>query len=328
MLARLASENEQWNRTKPTQEAFIARAQAAYRLGEPEEAMASHDGWVRAARLIPAKAHAIGAETPLSNALLNRYIALQRMGRPKQAMVDARELDVVDMQLISWLQAWTAFVPPFKYSRERLRAIRAAQNFDELLKNFVGDELQTRLQILSIDGLLASLAGDAEDAERAAAALWAFVDEDATSFPRDVALAVRAQTAWASGDSRGALSLLEQRSDGTPAVYRFFTAAWAGDRYLRAQALHALGRHSEALRWIESILLDANHMTGNFGDGAYFPGALLLRAQILESKGDGEAASAAYAWFAAQWNQCEPELQPIVDEARARIAALSREPHK
>ena len=199
---------------------------------------------------------------------------------------------------------------------------------EEMRKNMIGDELQTRLQLHALQGLLASLAGDGAEAEHSAAALWSFTDEDATSFPRDLALAIRAQTAWLSGDAHRTLELLEQRSDGTPVVYRYFTASLAQDRYLRAEALNALGRHAEALRWIDSILLDANHMHSEYGDGGFFPGSLLSRARILESKGDGEAAATAYAWFAVQWSECEPESQPIVDEARTHIATLSREPRK
>jgi len=329
--SRLRGDSAQWNRAMELGKdklVVAAAASVAYALDEPDEEMALRDRWVEQARRIPPKPHIAGEDTPLNVALLNRMIAAYRLGRLKRAAADEndlREPGLVDLS--SWFDATAALWPPRKEPPEKLRAIRAAQQPAEMLKNMIGDALQTRLQLHLLKGMVAALAGDAADAEEDAAALWAFTDEDGTRFPRDVALAIRAHVAWHSGDARAALALLEQRSDGLPIAYRYYSGGWAGDRYLRAQVLHQLGRDADALRWVDSILLDASHLSGEYGDGQYVPGSLLLRGRILEGMGDRAGAAVAYGRFVKQWAGCDPELRPILEDARARLAAVTaREP--
>lgn len=44
--------------------------------------------------------------------------------------------------------------------------------------------------------------------------------------------------------------------------------------------------------------------------------------QLLEAKGDLAAASDAYEKFIALWKDADPELQPRVADARARLRRL------
>ena len=64
---------------------------------------------------------------------------------------------------------------------------------------------------------------------------------------------------------------------------------------------------------------------------AGFPGAFdvvwaLERARVNDRLGNEEEAIEAYAFVADSWRNADPELQPVVEEARAALARLSGEP--
>ena len=47
-------------------------------------------------------------------------------------------------------------------------------------------------------------------------------------------------------------------------------------------------------------------------------------AELYEAKGDRAKAASHYASFIEYWKNADPDLQPKVAEARARLQALSR----
>jgi tetratricopeptide (TPR) repeat protein len=83
------------------------------------------------------------------------------------------------------------------------------------------------------------------------------------------------------------------------------------DLFIRAELLRTLERDSEALqayRAIAGLLLHS---------GA--PAHLRL-AEIYEAQGERQKAAEHYARFAELWKDCDPELRPLVEEARRRMA--------
>jgi len=84
----------------------------------------------------------------------------------------------------------------------------------------------------------------------------------------------------------------------------------------RAEALFRAQRYDEAAQWFdnldEAIVSSAPHV-------AYI---LLRRAQIADARNESEKARDLYARFLKMWDKPDPELQPVVDQARNRLAAL------
>jgi len=80
--------------------------------------------------------------------------------------------------------------------------------------------------------------------------------------------------------------------------------------------LYALARDREALCWYETA-----QELGT--DGVYYIAPAHLRqAQIHERLGHRDQAIYHYREFVDLWKDCDAELRPQVDEARARVVAL------
>lgn len=149
-------------------------------------------------------------------------------------------------------------------------------------------------------------------------------DRQVDDLAHDLALELRARGALAAGRPAEALTLLG-RARGVPGIggqtlgSAYFARSAA--RWLRAEALRALGRDEEALGWYGSL--------GQLSpfDLPYLAPSHLRRAAILERRGDRARAAEHYAAAAALWRDADPELQPLAAEARralARLAAVAR----
>jgi len=88
-------------------------------------------------------------------------------------------------------------------------------------------------------------------------------------------------------------------------------------RFERAEALDRMGRSQEALRWYGSL----DELS--FFDLIYSGPVQLRRAEILERLGESSAAAAEYSRFLELWKNADPELQPLVAQARERLTRLS-----
>jgi DNA-binding SARP family transcriptional activator/TolB-like protein len=89
------------------------------------------------------------------------------------------------------------------------------------------------------------------------------------------------------------------------------------ERWLRAELLRETGQVAEALRWY-----------GTFPDPlgrdlAYVAPSHLRRAEIHEAAGNADQAADHYRRFIGLWSDADPELQPEVQRARARLAGLA-----
>ncbi len=128
---------------------------------------------------------------------------------------------------------------------------------------------------------------------------------------------IRARVLEQQGDARAALRILGPpdlpRLRVLPGIMQHPTAA---ERFLRATLLARLGRADEALRWLATIPDPSGY------DAVYLAPAHFLRASILEERGDRAPAAFHYARVVELWRNADPELQPMVRRAQARMEQL------
>jgi tetratricopeptide (TPR) repeat protein len=110
---------------------------------------------------------------------------------------------------------------------------------------------------------------------------------------------------WKSGDPAAALPLIESNQREAGGVL---------PRWWIARINLELGRTEEAVRWLES-----------FWGSSYTTMAYFELGVAYEQLGEPEKAVAAYAEFVEAWANADPELQPVVDDAQARLEAIVRE---
>jgi tetratricopeptide (TPR) repeat protein len=176
---------------------------------------------------------------------------------------------------------------------------------------------QMRLYLL---GLLASRLDEPQEALRRAAELEALpVSAEYRYVPRSLAATVRADVALSAGRATEALEQLKVVRGATPLEFVDgfdpFTEEHA--RFLRAEALDALGRDDEALSWYE------NGFSASFSMSfLYHAQAARRLAEMYERRGERAKAIEQYSRFVRMWAQCDPPLRPLVVEARARLARL------
>jgi len=144
---------------------------------------------------------------------------------------------------------------------------------------------------------------------------------EAATLVRDLALTVRAEVSARRGRPAEALKLLEPiKGEVPPELLAVPFYSEEGSRYLRAELLYQLGRDEEALQWF------ANGFQGSPHELVYMAPAHLRQAEIYERLGDTKRAVEHYSRFIHLWQNCDPELRPRVQEARARLTGLVGEP--
>ena len=92
------------------------------------------------------------------------------------------------------------------------------------------------------------------------------------------------------------------------------------ERFARAELLFRLGRWRDALPWYASL---AEISIDNL---IYVAPAQQRQGEIYERLGEHRAAAAHYARFLELWRDADPELSPVVRQARARLLALNASP--
>jgi DNA-binding SARP family transcriptional activator/tetratricopeptide (TPR) repeat protein len=89
------------------------------------------------------------------------------------------------------------------------------------------------------------------------------------------------------------------------------------ERFRYAEALERLGRLDEALSWYGSF------SSNSIFDLVYLVPSHLHRARIAERLGHRDEAVRHYQRVVTLWQDGDPELQPLVEEARGRLGELS-----
>jgi tetratricopeptide (TPR) repeat protein len=152
-----------------------------------------------------------------------------------------------------------------------------------------------------------------------------FRSVDAWAFAR-----ARAAVRLAEGNPRGALEELDRISgeppDASPRLDDNFLPFPA--RPELARALDRAGRSDSAIATYERYLaaLSADRVLVDMFE---LPNALLRLAELHEARGERAVAARNYLRFAKLWKNADPDLQPRVENARARAARLlASEPQK
>lgn len=140
--------------------------------------------------------------------------------------------------------------------------------------------------------------------------------------------AVRDRRLAAYDRARADAYLALARRDTTEAIARFtwlIDSACAGcswtrlftDIYSAALLLEARGRGTEAQRWLEYDVIHVPYPVYDIAMG-------LVLGRIAERSGQLRKAIDAYRRVSLMWAEADPELQPMVAEARAALRRLER----
>jgi tetratricopeptide (TPR) repeat protein len=133
----------------------------------------------------------------------------------------------------------------------------------------------------------------------------------------DLARAVEGYDAWRRGEMAQAIERFEsiRMHVAYPLTFGSEIYTLAFPRFLRARALQETGRGEEAIGWYATLEVSPYELV--------FRGpSHLHRAEIYEQSGDTRRAIEHYRAFLALWTDADPELQPMVERARAALARL------
>jgi serine/threonine-protein kinase len=136
------------------------------------------------------------------------------------------------------------------------------------------------------------------------------------TIPDDMQLVLRAHILNQEGDLHAARAAL----DSTRYEARWRQAGDAGTAwtiFLRAEVLYQLGELQEARHWYSLW-----PTPGGLSTSRYLGAALYRLGQIHDALGEPEEARERFEQFVALWENADPELQPWVEDARARLAFL------
>ena len=125
---------------------------------------------------------------------------------------------------------------------------------------------------------------------------------------------------WYGGRAAAALAAVERLRTQAP-VEKVANSPFYShepERFLRAEALHALGRDAEAAPFYASL------EEGRF-DAIYLAPTHLRLAEIADRAGDRATAAFHYGRVVDLWADADPELRVVVARARARRDELRKE---
>lgn len=189
---------------------------------------------------------------------------------------------------------------------------------------FPGDQALRQPLRAYVIGLLQAGFGRHDAARAAAAELQRLPGApEQRVFTATLAHGIRARSAWERRRLPEALAELdsmhlESAAADLMGVVPFF--AFLPERLLRAEILRLQGRKLEALSWY-----------GAFGEHSAFDRAFLApshqrQAELQEARGNRDEAVHHYARFIALWKDSDPELRPVVVEAKEHLARLRSRP--
>jgi tetratricopeptide (TPR) repeat protein len=259
--------------------------------------------------------------------LAHLELAQGRLAAARAEMDSASRLDPVPalehralLDLLPFVPATPAALSSLRDSLSRWRAARASPVIETSHLADLHEGVHPELKAYLLGSLSVRL-GDTVSARRYLADLdRPRTERAAATVAGDGAGSVRAQLALLRGrPSEAAVALeevlrLEARVGligGSP----FYSQGLERLRY--AEALERLGRLDEALSWYGSF------SSNSIFDLVYVVPSHLHRARIAERLGQRDEAVRHYQRVVALWQGADPELQPLVEEARGRLGELS-----
>jgi len=257
-----------------------------------------------------------------------RVYSLVGRGRVSDAFAEIDAIAAYDPLTATETRAFLSLVPLVPTSRETLKRLQAEVNkLDPSTVTASGNPsfwfnaLEDRHEIIRmyLAGALAASLGDASAARAYAEQLQGTEPpKEGGTVTSDLATGLRAHAARAEGRTEDALEALEQVS--MDIFYQMPMAspydAQVLERYTRGVLLQEMGRYEEALGWL------AHLGEVSAAELAFLPAAHLRQAEIYEAMGEPAKAAEQYARFVDMWRDADPELQPIVEEARANLRRL------
>ena len=159
-------------------------------------------------------------------------------------------------------------------------------------------------QRLYVLGLLASRLGEFDGALSYADSIGMLPDPAETAVPVEYAATVRANVARDRGrPAADVLTLLEPVQGRVPAaVYAFAMFTQERAKFLRAEALHGVGRDDEALRWLNNAFYSSR-------GGVYYKAPVLhLTARIHDANARPDEARDAREAFERVWSGADAEI--------------------
>jgi tetratricopeptide (TPR) repeat protein len=217
--------------------------------------------------------------------------------------------------LTYFLKLSRAELVAFRDSLERWNPASASRAADGLPAMHRAVHGYLKLYLL---GMLNARLGEGKKALRYASELErADTSSPEGAFAFDQSKVVRAEVAWTHGRAEQALATLEEAgfwtahsgldlSGDLPFFGRFH------ERFARAELLYEVGRSDEALRWYRSLTYDL----------LYNAPSHYRLGQIYQARGDKRAAIQHYAKFIDTWRDCDPMLQPKLQQAEFELARL------
>jgi DNA-binding SARP family transcriptional activator/TolB-like protein len=181
------------------------------------------------------------------------------------------------------------------------------------------DILAPQLRLYAL-GRLGLRLGDLEGALRYAEELEALGNPaEALSFAVDRALSLRAHVLFQRNQWEEALETLNAQPRRIRINWLYDAPFYSSpeDRFLRGEIYSRLERHDDALRWYATMNNITNH------DSPYLAVSYLRRAEIHDRLGENAQAAEHYTEFIDLWSDCDPELRPMVEEARRALERLA-----
>ena len=140
---------------------------------------------------------------------------------------------------------------------------------------------------------------------------------DAQAFTYALSRSAQAHALLYQGDPQGALEILETM--GYYPAFEYISASpffsRALDRWIRGELLVEVGRSEDALAWFATL-------SEGWGEFLFSGPAHLRQGQIHADLGNADQAIAHFLRFEDLWTDADPELQPLVQEAREAREAL------
>ena len=129
---------------------------------------------------------------------------------------------------------------------------------------------------------------------------------------------LRAEIARTRGDLKRALIELDKFDfQGSPHIRSKILHWGTHERFLRAEALFALGRDREALPWYDSFHLSY--------DLPFMAAAHWRLGQIEQRLGNPERARFHLTRFMSMWKDCDPDFRTLLRRGQQALAGLGTE---